>query len=70
MTFEQMIQEISTLSIEQRKALIMAIVDTLAEPSRKKRSILEFEGIAAHLADGEDPQKYVNQLRSEWDHRP
>lgn len=70
MTFEEMIQELPALSIEQRKVLIMAIVDTLAEPSQKKRSILEFEGIAAHLADDEDPQEYIRRLRSEWDDRP
>jgi len=69
MTFEDMIHEIPSLSIEQRKALIMAIVDTLAEPTPKKRSILEFEGIAAHLADDEDPQDYINRIRSEWDDR-
>jgi len=69
MTLDDMIHEIPSLSIEQRKALIMAIVETLAEPARKKRSILEFEGIAAHLADDEDPQDYVNRIRSEWDDR-
>jgi hypothetical protein len=31
--------------------------------------ILEFEGIAAHLADDEDPQAYVNRIRDEWDTR-
>jgi hypothetical protein len=70
MTFEEMIQEIPTLSIEQRKALIIAIVDTLGEPPRKKRSILEFEGVGAEIWEGIDAQQYVNQLRSEWDHRP
>jgi hypothetical protein len=31
--------------------------------------ILEFDGIAAHLADDEDPQAYVNRIRDEWDTR-
>jgi hypothetical protein len=48
-------------------------VDSLAEEpveEDKTHSILEFEGIAAHLADDEDPQHYVNRLRGEWDDRP
>jgi hypothetical protein len=35
----------------------------------KARSILEFEGIAAHLADDEDPQEHLRRLRDEWDDR-
>lgn len=37
-------------------------------PSR--RSILDFEGVGTKYATGQDAQEYVNELRSEWDHRP
>jgi hypothetical protein len=69
MTFEAIVDEIRTLSIEERKALIGVIVDSLTEPA-KTRSLLELEGLGAEIWEGIDPQDYVNQLRSEWDHRP
>jgi hypothetical protein len=72
MTVEALMEEIRSLPVAQRKRLITLIVDTLVDsPPVRKRSILEFEGIAAHLRDENvDAQEYVNQLRSEWDHRP
>ncbi len=49
-----------------------ALIDLLSEPTQeeKRYDLRDFEGIAAHLADGTDAQEYVNQLCSEWDHRP
>jgi hypothetical protein len=72
MTLDDIKQNVRALSVEQRKQLIAFIVDSLTEGEGdyKSHSILEFEGIAAHLADDEDPQAYVNRLRSEWDDRP
>jgi hypothetical protein len=72
MTLEDIKQGVRTLSIEQRKQLIAFVVDSLTERDgeEKLHSILEFEGIAAHQADDEDPQAYVDRLRSEWDDRP
>ena len=71
MTIQEMIQEARTLSIDERKQLIKALVDMINEPEQaekpKKRNIMEFAGIAAHLADAEDPQAYVRRLRKEWD---
>lgn len=71
MTIQEMIQEARTLSVEERKELIKALVDIVNEPEQalkpKKRNIMEFAGIAAHLADDEDPQDYVRRLRNEWD---
>lgn len=73
MTLEQLVQEVRTLSIEERKRLIGMIVDTLTEPEsapvRQKRSILEFEGVGAEIWDGVDAQEYVDQLRSEFGER-
>jgi hypothetical protein len=74
MTIEAIIEEIRLLPVAERKRLISAIVDTLTESEAqvtdKQRRILDFEGIAAHLADNEDPQVYINRLRNEWDNRP
>jgi hypothetical protein len=67
-TVETILEEIRALSVEERKRLIGAIVDTLTEsaeqPPRKKRSILEFEGVGADMWQGIDAQEYVNHLRS------
>jgi hypothetical protein len=75
MTVEMLLEEIRTLSVAERKQLISAIVDTLTETpptetARKKRSILEFEGVGAEMWQGVDAQEYVSQLRDEWDNRP
>ena len=74
MSVEMLLEEIRVLSVEDRKRLISAIVDTLTEPTpepqQKKRSILEFEGVGAEMWQGIDAQEYVNQLRDEWDERP
>lgn len=55
----------------ERKALVKVLIDLLDAPVEERNySLLDFEGIAAHLADDEDPQAYVNRLRDEWDNRP
>jgi hypothetical protein len=67
-----MIQEARILSIHDRQTLIKALADTLTDEPfpPKQRSLREFRGLGRHLYDGTDAQKYVNQLRSEWDERP
>ena len=74
MSVQEMIREARTLSIEERKQLMKALVDILTDPpelkSKKKRNLREFRGLGKHLYDGTDAQEYVNQIRSEWDHRP
>ena len=70
MTVQEMIEKIPALSREERKQLMHALIDLIAEPSNpKKRSIMEFGGVASELYDGTDAQEYVNQIRSEWDER-
>lgn len=71
MSVQEMIQEARTLSIEERKQLMKALVDMLSDPpeQRPKRSLREFKGVGAHLYDGTDAQDYINQLRDEWDDR-
>jgi len=73
LTIEEIVREVRTLPVEERKRLIGLIVDTFTdqEPSSlPKRSILEFEGVGAEIWQGIDAQEYVKQLRSEWDDRP
>ena len=71
MTIQEMLQEIPSLTIAERKQLIHALVDSLVEPLvKKQRDILEFAGIGAELYDGTDAQEYVNKIRSEWDECP
>lgn len=70
MTIQDILQEILSLSIEERKHLIHALIDSLTEPAATEHhSILELEGLGAEIWQGTDAQEYVNQLRSEWDHR-
>lgn len=75
MTLDDIKQNVQSLSVEQRKQLIAFIVDSLTEgegsqPPPEKRSILELSGLGADAWEGIDPQEYIDQLRSEWDHRP
>lgn len=72
MSIEAIIEEIRVLPIDERKRLIALIVDTLTESTadvqpKRKRSILEFEGVGAEMWQGIDAQAYVNRLRDEWD---
>lgn len=73
MSVQEMIQEARTLSVDERKELVKALVDMLAESPQpkpaRKRSLREFRGLGAHLYDGTDAQAYINQIRSEWDDR-
>ena len=72
MSLNAIIEEITHLTIEERKHLINVIVDSFTEiPStKKKRSILELRGLGKEIWQDIDAQDYVNELRDEWDHRP
>lgn len=66
MPLETLIQEIRTLPVEQRKQVVMAILDSLTEEQpAKNRSLLELEGLGASLWDGIDAQAYVDDARRE-----
>ncbi len=70
MTLEIIAQEIRTLPLEQRKQLVMLILDSLTDQQPTKiHQMREFRGVGEHLRDI-DAQEYVNQLRGEWDERP
>ena len=74
MTIGEILQQAKTLSAQERKELVKLLVDRLevaeTEAPAEKHSILELAGLGKEIWAGIDAQEYVNQLRSEWDHRP
>jgi hypothetical protein len=73
MTVTEVLQQAKALSVQERKELMKLLVDTLdttETPQGEKHSILELAGLGAEIWEGIDAQEYVDQLRSEWDHRP
>jgi hypothetical protein len=75
MRLQDIIREVQTLSTSERRELIKMLVDTLAESEinespRKTRSLMELAGLGVEIWQGIDAQKYVDDLRDEWDHRP
>ena len=56
-------------SEEQLTALLPKMPDSGRLASSPERSLLELEGLGAHLWQGVDAQEYIHEIRSEWDHR-
>lgn len=73
MTFREILSDIPSLSVEERKQLIAVLVDSLTSDamlnSEKVFDILDFEGVGAHLYEGTDAQDEVSAMRAEWDSR-
>lgn len=69
MSFQEILEQVKGLSLEEQRELYEALESILKIPIRKQKKyqIWDFEGIASHLADDEDPQDYINRLRDEWD---
>jgi len=62
---------VKRLPPEERKRLAEIITRAMEHsPHQGERSLLELEGLGAQLWQGVDAQEYVDELRSEWDHRP
>lgn len=72
MTYVELVREVKKLSPQERRALLDILEREVQNDTTvsKPRSLLDYYGVAAHLADGTDPQEYVNRLRDEWDERP
>jgi hypothetical protein len=63
-------RHIRSLSVAERLQLLEITARDLANtaaPETKKRSLLELEGLGAEIWQGIDAQKYVDDLRQEWD---
>jgi len=69
MTLQEMIQEAQKLSNEECRQLMQALTSMEGAPKKKYR-LSDLRGVGAEIWEGIDPQEYINQLRSEWDHRP
>lgn len=68
MNLLEILEHAKQLTAAERRTLAKLLIDTLSIPDEgKTHSILEFEGMAAELNDGEDPQDYVRRIREEWD---
>ncbi len=69
MTLQEIAEQIRTLPVEERKQLVMVILDSLTEEQpAKSGSIMDFKGVGAHLRDDSvDINQYLNELRDEWD---
>lgn len=68
-------RHVKPLSAAERLRLLEMTSRDLATESaisagEPKRSIMELHGLGKEIWEGIDAQKYVNTLRSEWDHRP
>lgn len=72
MTINELWERVKILSPQERDELLQRLIafhnDALSE--KQLHDILEFEGIASHLVDDEDPQTYINRIRDEWDDTP
>ncbi len=66
MPLETIIQEVRRLPVEQRRQLVMVILDSLTEEQPTRiHSLLELEGLGENLWHGIDAQKYVDDARGE-----
>lgn len=71
MTALEMVKQLAReLPIEERKQVVMDILDSLAmHQADPDVSLLELEGLGAELWANVDAAKYVDALRGEWDDR-
>jgi len=69
---QQVLREIEQLTLEEQLEVISHTTEQLkrrAGGNQTKRSWRELRGIAPNLLDGKDAQRWVNELRNEWDER-
>lgn len=66
--YEQHVKPLS--AIDRRRLLELLRRELESEATEPRHSILDLEGLGAEIWQGIDAQAYVNELRSEWDHRP
>ena len=71
MTTLEMVKQLAReLPVEERKLVVMDILDSLAtRDAEPDVSLLELEGLGAELWTSVDAAKYVDELRGEWDDR-
>ena len=72
MTIVEILEHAKQLSMHERKTLVKLLIDTLdaSDPTPQKHRLSELRRLGKEIWQGINAQEYVNQLRSEWDHRP
>lgn len=70
-TINEIWEQVKILSLGERDKLVRRLLSLPIDmpTAGQMHDILQFEGIAAPLADDEDPQEYVNRIRNVWDAR-
>jgi hypothetical protein len=73
---DRVLIEIEQLSLAEQMQVLEYLVkqmkqsvESVAVPEKPKHDLNEFYGIAPNLLEGVDAQKWVNQLRDEWEER-
>lgn len=72
-TAEEIYQQyVKPLPNNEKLRLLARVSSDLAddETEKPKRSIMELHGLGKEIWEGIDAQKYVDDLRNEWEHRP
>ena len=69
MTITEIMDQIRTLSREEKQALVQQVMAEIDAPEEKTHSILELRGLGKEIWQGIDAQEYVNKLRDEWDEK-
>ena len=71
MTITEILEQAKTLTPEERKELAKMLIDMMdAGTPPAQRRLSELRGLGKDIWQGIDAQKYVDQLRDEWDNRP
>lgn len=71
MSVAEILEQAKTLTAEERKELTKLLIDMMdAGHPPAQRRLSELRGLGKEIWQGIDAQKYVDQLRSEWDDRP
>lgn len=69
MNYEEILAQVRQLEPTQQAELLEELAGLVKQQltRRKKRSILELEGLGAEIWEGIDAQEYVRREREAWD---
>ncbi|MBM7846491.1 hypothetical protein [Herpetosiphon giganteus] len=68
MSLVAILEQVQTLSVQERKELMKFLVDSFdVPPQQPLLRLADMAGFAAALATGEDAQTYVDGLRDAWE---
>lgn len=69
--FDDYVRGIERLRLDEQLSLIEIITARLKKTLKRKKarhSVMELEGLGAHIWKGIDAQQYVNKERESWDY--